>query len=368
LSKIQHIIQRVNGLRESVGHYFLFNLEKYVEDNNLKYYKDLKTLYKVKNLEQIEEVFGRFGKMINTPLGAYVEIDNGILLIDVSVDDSDSGLYVHLELFFNKEFDLKERETFLIKELAAYECKETITRVLWQFKTKDYIDSVSLYEINNTVVHREAYPYIEEGLDNYIQKFMDSDETVLIMIGPAGTGKTKLIKYIMKYMSSKMEQISKPANGDSYDTDDNFNRKIFSVTYSTSQETYNDDEFFIDFVRSDNKLLILEDIDYNLRARTDGNTFMHKLLNASDGIVELKRKKIIITTNLENEQKTDSALLRPGRTFDVLKTRHLSEDEAKKLAEKLGKQLSVHKTTNKYSLAEIYTSKVEKVYSMSFGS
>lgn len=367
MSKIQHILQRVNGLRESIGHYFLFNLEKYVEDHDLKYHKDLKTLYKVKNLEQIEEIFGKLGKMVSTPLGVYVEIKNGILMIDVSVDDSDSGLYVHLELFFNKEFDLKEREADLLKNLEAYECKETITRVLWQFKTKDYIDSVSIYEINNTEVHSEAYPYIEDGLDAYIQKFMDSDETVLIMIGPAGTGKTKLIKYIMKYMASKIEQINKPANGESYDSDDSFNRKIFSVTYSTSQETYNDDEFFIDFIRSENKLLILEDIDYNLRGRTEGNTFMHKLLNASDGIVELKRKKIIITTNLESEQKTDTALLRPGRTFDVLKTRHLSEDEAKKLAAKLGTELNVHKTTNKYSLAEIYNSKEEKTYSMSFG-
>jgi len=364
MSKLQHMIQRTN-LRESVGHYFLFNLEKYIEDNNLKYYKDLKSLYKVKNLEEVQKILSKFGKVVYTAIGMYVEIENAIILMDVSVDDEDSGLYVHLEFFFNEYFDIKVKEEYFTKELEEFECKETITRVLWQFKTKEYIDSVSIYEVNTTEVHDESYPYIKEGLDNYIQRFMDSDETVLVMVGPAGTGKTKLIKYIMKYMANKIEKVAKLMNGDIL-ADDRFIRKIFSVAYSTSQETYNDDEFFIDFVKSDNKLLILEDIDYNLRARTDGNTFMHKLLNASDGIVELKRKKIIITTNLENEQKTDKALLRPGRTFDVLKTRHLNKEEAQILAAKLGKEFNLNKADGKYSLAEIYNCREEKSYTMSF--
>lgn len=69
---------------------------------------------------------------------------------------------------------------------------------------------------------------------------------------------------------------------------------------------------------------------------------------------------------MENEQKTDKALLRPGRTFDVLKTRHLNFDEAVKLAEVIGTKLTIQKDDNKYSLAEIYNSKIEKAYTMSF--
>lgn len=366
MNKLEHIVSHAQSLRPSIAHYFLLNLEKYVEENNLKYYKDFKNLYKFKNIEHVAETLAQFGKVVNTPIGMYVEVENGMLVIDVSVDDQDIGLYTHMEFFFNKDFDLALNEKHIKTKLESFECKETITRVLWQFKTKDYIDSVSIYEVNNVEIHDEAYPYIEGGVDNYIQRFIESDETVLIMIGPAGTGKTKLIKYIMKYMSNLESQVSGVTKNDPYDDETIFNKKIFSVAYSTSQETYNDDEFFIDFVRSDNKLLVLEDIDYNLRARTDGNTFMHKLLNASDGIIELKKKKFIITTNLENEQKTDKALLRPGRTFDVLKTRHLNFDEAVKLAEVIGTKLTIQKDDNKYSLAEIYNSKVEKAYTMSF--
>lgn len=55
----------------------------------------------------------------------------------------------------------------------------------------------------------------------------------------------------------------------------------------------------------------------------------------------------------------DTALLRPGRTFDVLNTRRLEEDEALALCEKLGTKL-LPKSKKRYSLAEIYNNKVER--------
>ena len=153
-----------------------------------------------------------------------------------------------------------------------------------------------------------------------------------------------------------------------YDDIAPLDKKIFSVMYSTSQETYNDDQFFIDFVRDDCGLMVLEDIDFDLKSRLAGNTFMHKLLGASDGIIELKKKKIIITTNLQNEQQTDKALLRPGRTFDVLKTSYLNLEEAQALATKIEKPFTIRKKDNKYSLAEIYSDKIEPEYKMAFSS
>ena len=371
MSGISHAIQQIHGLKPSISHRFLINLENFVEKNDLKLYKEMVTLYKFPELNTIAEAFSKYGNYVSTPLGVYVEMENVLILLDISSDDT-VGLYVHVEIFYNHNIDvIKDVESKLKNDLESFECKEVITRVLWQFKTKDYIDSVSLYEVNDTQIHNEAYPYLGESVDSYIDRFIASDETVLVMIGPAGTGKTKFIKYLMKYMSHKMSpqpggrKAGIPSAEISY-ADESPVKKMFSVTYSTSQETYNDDEFFIDFVKSDSKLLILEDIDYNLRSRIDGNTFMHKLLNASDGIVELKNKKIIITTNLESEKKTDSALLRPGRTFDVLKTRYLNLEQATILANKLDIEFTIKKASDQYSLAEIYKNKAELSYKMSF--
>ena len=204
MSSIKHSINQIRGLRPSISHYFLMNLENFVEKNNLNYFKEMKTLYKYKELVEVTGDFEKYGKVISTARGLYVESKNALILLDLTIDDL-AGLYLHIEFFYNSEISITELEKTIFKDLLDHECKEVITRIDWQFKTKDYIDSISLYEINKTVIYDEAYPYIKEladkckekylnikgSVDKYIQEFIDSDETILIMIGPAGTGKNQ---------------------------------------------------------------------------------------------------------------------------------------------------------------------------------
>jgi ATP-dependent 26S proteasome regulatory subunit len=45
---------------------------------------------------------------------------------------------------------------------------------------------------------------------------------------------------------------------------------------------------------------------------------MHRFLNVGDGLVTTKGKKLIFSTNLPSIRDVDSALVRPGRCFDIL--------------------------------------------------
>jgi ATP-dependent 26S proteasome regulatory subunit len=73
-----------------------------------------------------------------------------------------------------------------------------------------------------------------------------------------------------------------------------------------------------------------------LKSRQDGNTMMHKFLNVGDGLVTTRNKKLIFSTNLPSIRDIDPALVRPGRCYDIISFRELSQNEAEKLAKKAG--------------------------------
>lgn len=109
---------------------------------------------------------------------------------------------------------------------------------------------------------------------------------------------------------------------------------------------------FVNFLNNGYDAIVLEDIDYDLNSRKEGNTFMYKLLNSSDGIISSNNKKIILSTNLPSVKDVDEALLRPGRCFDVLKTRNLTRNESEDFLKNFNSSIDLSK--DNYSLAELY--------------
>lgn len=173
-----------------------------------------------------------------------------------------------------------------------------------------------------------AYPWISTSVADFTKEFLASKASILILIGPPGTGKTTFIKEMIKEADTGAMV--------TYDTD-----LLFT------------DGFFASFMTNDDcNLLILEDADTVMGSRKDGNTMMHKFLNASDGLVSLRQKKIIFTTNLPSVKDVDPALLRKGRCFDILHARELTKVEAQGIATQLYPE-GVVLTEDKYSLAEI---------------
>lgn len=173
-----------------------------------------------------------------------------------------------------------------------------------------------------------AYPWVKDGVEAYTERYINSSASILVLIGPPGTGKTTFIKELIKASN-----------------------KSAMVTYDTG--LLFQDSFFAQFITGREDLLILEDADEIMGSRRDGNTLMHRFLNASDGLISGRGKKIIFTTNLPSVRDIDTALIRPGRCHDILHADKLNAVQAQSVLAHIKPGLQLPADGN-YSLAEIF--------------
>jgi ATP-dependent 26S proteasome regulatory subunit len=156
---------------------------------------------------------------------------------------------------------------------------------------------------------------------------MKSNASILLLIGPPGTGKTTFIRGFLQHTNSSAV-----------------------VTYDAS--ILEKDYVFANFIEGDKSVMVMEDADMFLKSRKEGNTMMHKFLNVGDGLVTTRNKKMIFSTNLPSIKDIDPALVRPGRCYDILHFGELNQDEAEKLATKAG--VTIEGTRSKWSIAEVF--------------
>jgi hypothetical protein len=100
--------------------------------------------------------------------------------------------------------------------------------------------------------------------------------------------------------------------------------------------------------------MVIEDADNLIGSRENGNKLIPRFLNTAEGLVKIDGKKMIFTTNLESVRNIDSALVRPGRCFDVMKTRLLTHKEMLAVVEAAGIE-STPPWKEEYSLSEIFS-------------
>jgi hypothetical protein len=190
---------------------------------------------------------------------------------------------------------------------------------------------------------QEMYPFLgEETLAAYYDRFLASQANILLLIGPPGTGKTTFIRGLLAHSNSSA-----------------------IVTYDAA--ILEKDYLFARFIEDETGVMVLEDSDNFLKARSDGNTMMHRFLNVGDGLVTTKGKKLIFSTNLPSIRDVDPALVRPGRCFDILNFAPLNVEQATKLADKLGTTYD-KKDSGTYSIAEIFNKQLENNTNRKVGS
>jgi hypothetical protein len=177
----------------------------------------------------------------------------------------------------------------------------------------------------------EMYPFLgEESIEDYYDRYMQSASSILLLIGPPGTGKTTFIRGLLHYAS-----------------------KNAIVTYD--EKILERDYVFSRFIEDEVGVMVIEDADNFLKSRSDGNTMMHRFLNVGDGLISVRGKKLIFSTNLPSVRDVDPALIRPGRCFDVITFDNYTLEQAEQISKKLDVSFDRKENkSDKYSLAEIF--------------
>lgn len=186
-----------------------------------------------------------------------------------------------------------------------------LIQIQYYFMGASGVDYNSFVRNKNTIkkIYPELYPDIDiVALNN---EFQTADDSILMLLGDPGVGKTTFMRYLMQHMMISDGDDDKQAN----------------IAYAKDKAVMQQGEFWSMLASSNYDIVILDDMDFGLVTRTpEEHAVVSNLLSYSDGIFGSK-SKIVITTNLRLDD-IDEALLRPGRCFDVLKLNSLMREQA----------------------------------------
>jgi len=207
-----------------------------------------------------------------------------------------------------------------------YEAEQTFT-IDWYFTDSHRgLNSTSFDELMVDRLYDEAYPSLGEPIASFVSRYLEASETVLVLQGGPGTGKTRLVRAILSALSARKADSAR-------------------VLYTADKRALESDEIFVEFVTGSHDAFVIEDADHLLLARSNGNHDLHRFLAIADGVVRAQGRKIIFSTNLVNVNDIDEALLRPGRCFANVRTRNLRRDEAALVVERMARDGLIPQST-----------------------
>jgi len=221
--------------------------------------------------------------------------------------------FIRVTLFYSPTEDGEE----LFKLVKKYARKRTISSKYVKLILFGRWGRNTEYLISPEELLDPLTPELFYGIDveNLSESFLKSPQSILLIFGEPGTGKSKLIQYIL----GKSPQV--------------FRRKV-NVLIMKGIENIKDSADSIS-VYLDNDIVVLDDFDF-VSLKRDGNdeisSVISTILSATDGFLP-KRAKIIISTN-KTFKEIDPALLRPSRLFDVLELKPIPKEHFENVCKK----------------------------------
>lgn len=181
-------------------------------------------------------------------------------------------------------------------------------------------------------ISKSYYPYIDTSI--MFDQFFTGSENILLLAGPPGTGKSKILSLALKHASQNTDKLPY----DKMEESEAIDHQFINVVSVKGVDVLGIDEFWgcLEKVKPD--FVFIDDLDYMLTSRDseiatpddlNKNAFLDHFLTFTDGVVKNKTK-FFITTN-QPADDIDAALLRKGRLFDMLEFRRLTKDESLKI-------------------------------------
>jgi hypothetical protein len=271
-------------------------------------------------------IMGHVRDSHDNPLGiVYVYVDS------VTSFDEPSLLRGHVSIYGEKNY-VKAARAALKDDIG----NQKLPTAKWHYLSDGQHHYAEITVDSKVVLRDEYYPFLTQGVEKFIDDYLASNESILILLGPPGTGKSTLLRHMI------------------------VSRQL-TATLTYEEKLLQQDRLFIQHLSKDGEsdVLILEDADVLLESREKcGNHAMNKLLNVSDGIIKVVDKKIVFTTNLPSTTNIDNALLRPGRCYAAIEFRELTFDEACTAAKVAN--VPVPQVDRNYTLAELFQNQTQE--------
>jgi len=237
---------------------------------------------------------------------------------------------------------LQQRDILILKLKELFKdhiVTDINVNVSFFYLTKHGLKNLGFDMIYTPELPEVNYPYISidknvKDMNEYIEKYIKSESPIIILMGEPGTGKTRFIRYLLSKLKCH------------YNAD-------WNVYFTVDPEVLKDTVFFVNFMASTSRAMVVEDMDKNLHARIEGNEVMYSLLGISDGIINIEEKKMIFSTNLPSIKNIDSAIIREGRCYDILNFRALTVNESNAFLA-YNKKGDLDLVKDSYTLAELY--------------
>jgi len=307
----------------------------FLEKNDVRFIEDIwiKTQYPIKNImDHIESIYGRY---LILSSNNYRVFKIGSKLIAIA-------LYPYANKFHVMSNDRKliEKLKNLIGRDKIKEFSESLPIELY-YDANNMVDYVTIL-MDDKFIHdnMDFNLFRLAGIDPDLltKEFLESSDTMLLLLGEPGLGKSKLALSIA-YLARK-------------------HGYPVSLSYLKSQKmlekvTTRPDLFF-SYNRYDAKIFVFDDIDFTVLKRGSDpsiDSFVSFILSITDGVVP-QFNKFIITTN-QRIKHIDPAFLRPGRLFAAIELKHITYDELAEYDKDLADHCKSYYQRDSFTLADI---------------